>query len=187
MTRWRREKAPWRWSASGNRGIRARLPRLITTSGIGSCDRICGNIMFFNAGHAHAAFILYIHTLRLCIDEAIHRVLRTWMDPSVAVFIFRSVTSHARSTTRTSALSFVMSSESVTTGKSTPAFGANVWTLSGVKLRVSFQIMKSSKARLASLAHVRFLLTMCKKVAFEIMMPCEFRRTVGATVFFSRR
>lgn len=146
MTRRRREKAPWRWPASGNRGISARLPRLITICGIGSCDRLCGNIMLFNARHAHATFVLFIHTLGLCIDEAIHRILRTWMTTSVAVFIFRSVTSHARPTTGASTLPFIMSSESVSTSKSTPAFGADVWTLSGVEFCVSFQVVKSSEA-----------------------------------------
>jgi hypothetical protein len=141
--------------------------------------------MFLDARHAHASFILFVHTFGLCIDKAIHRVLCTRMTWSIAIFIFSSIAPHARPTPGASALALVVSSESVATSESTPAFGTNVWTFSGMKLRMSFQIVKSPEARLAGLAHVGFLLTMSEKVAFEVMVSCKLRGTVWAAVFFS--
>ena len=51
-----------------------------------------------------------------------------------------------------------------------------------VQLRMSFQVMEPPKARVASLAQVWLLVAVSEQMAFQVVVPGEFCRAVGAFV-----
>jgi hypothetical protein len=143
--------------------------------------------VLFDAGHVESAFILFIHSLRFGIDETVHGIFGTGGNSALAIIILWPITSHTGSATGAAALTFIMSSKSITACEPTPTLRTDMWTLSGMELRMSLEIMESPKARLASLTYVRLLLAVGEKMALEVMMSGELGGTVRTTMFFGRR
>jgi hypothetical protein len=143
--------------------------------------------VLFDAGHVEPAFILFIHSLRFGIDETVHGIFGTGGNYALAIIILWRITSHTRSATGAAALAFIVSSKSITARESTSTLRTDMWTLSGMELRMSLEIMKSPKARLAGLAYVRLLLAVGEKMALEVMVSGELGGTVRTTVLFGRR
>lgn len=141
--------------------------------------------MLANARH-ESSLVFLIHALRLCcVHQTIHVVSTS--STTVAIFIICGEAAHAGASTCAACLSLVVPSKRVTPSKATSTSRANVRSLPGVKLCVTLQIMKSSETRLAGLTHKRLFLAMGEQMALEIMLPREFGRTVGASVFLRGR
>lgn len=114
--------------------------------------------MFPDAGHVEPSFVFLVHALRFRINKSVHGILSGPMGGPVAVLIIGSKTSHARSSTSTPALTFVMARERIPSGETASTFGANMRPLSCMKLCVPLQIVESPEARVASLTNIRLLL-----------------------------
>ena len=76
------------------------------------------------------------------------------------------VASEARASSSASAWPFVMASQSVSSGELASALVTCVWAFSGMKLRVSLQIVQPPEAGRASLADIRLLLAVGKQMTF---------------------
>ena len=114
--------------------------------------------MFPDAGHVEPSIVFLIHAFWFRINKPVHGILSRPMGGPVAVFIIGSKTSHARSSTSTPALTFVMACKRIPSGETASTFWENMRPLSCMKLCVPFQIMESPEARVASLTNIRLLL-----------------------------
>lgn len=138
--------------------------------------------MFSDARHIESSFLFLIHAFWFRINESVHGILRVSMSGPVTVLILGGETPHAGPPTGTSTLTLVVTCECIPSGKTTSAFGADMWPLSCMKLGVPFQIVEPPEARLTRLADIRLLLAVGEQMTFEVMMPGELGRTVGAAV-----
>jgi hypothetical protein len=112
-------------------------------------------LVLANARHK-ASLVFLVHALRLGIHEPIHGVVGM---VAVPILIIRCKAPHARPSAGTSTLSLVVSRKRITASETSSAFGADMWSLTGVELGVSFQVVESAETRLAGLADKRLLLT----------------------------
>lgn len=111
--------------------------------------------MLADARHK-ASLVFLIHALRLCVYQPIHGVVR--MVP-VSVLVIRCKAPHARPPTGTSTLPLVVSRKGIAASKTSSALGTDMRPFTGVKLRVSFQVVESAETRLAGLTDKRLFLT----------------------------
>lgn len=185
MTGGRREETARRGrSAGGNGRIRARPSRLEGSRATCAGDRFCRRgIVLPNARHVQSPFLFFIHPLRFGIHETIHGVLAS-PRPHVSIFIFPHEASHTCSPPSTSSLAFVMTSQGISSGKSPTTFGTNVGSFASMQFGVPFQVMEPPESGLASLADVRFLLAVRKKMALEVVVSRELGRAVGTSMLF---
>ena len=131
-------------------------------------------------------FIFLMHRFRLRIDQPIHRILGVTMS-TITILIIRDVATHARPSTGASALTLIVARECIPACEPTPTFRTDMRPLSGMKLGVPFQIVKSPEARLAGLADIRLFLAVSEQMTLQIMMPRKLGSTVRTTVFLGPR
>lgn len=123
-----------------------------------------------------------IHCLRLRIDQAIHTIVVV----TIPIFIIGRKTSHASSSTRTSALTFVVSRKRVASSKAPPTLGAEMRSFAGMQLGMSFQVVQSAEPRLAGLTDKWLFLAMGEEMALEVVLASEFGSAIGASMFLCR-
>jgi hypothetical protein len=139
--------------------------------------------MLANARH-ETSLVFFIHALRLCcVHQSIHVVWCTGRTISI-VIISREAAHTGASPCASIPLSFVVSSKRITPGKTASTFGTDMRSLARVQFGVALQVVESSEARLAGLAHKRLFLAVGEQMALEIMLAREFCRAIRASVFF---
>ena len=75
-----------------------------------------------------------------------------------------------------------MSRKRVTSRKASTTLIARVRSLSGMQLGVALEVVQATEARLASLTHIRLLLTVGQQVAFEIVVSRKVRGAIWTFV-----
>jgi hypothetical protein len=86
------------------------------------------------------------------------------------------------SPTGTATLALVVSGQCVAASESAPTFRAGVWTFSGMKFCVAFQVVETAETRLARGALVGFLLAVREEMTLEVVMAREIGGAVGTLV-----
>jgi hypothetical protein len=105
------------------------------------------------------------------VDDAVH--------VSITFAIHFVVHAEARPAACTATLTLVVSRKRIPAGKSAATFEAGMWPFTGVQFRVAFQIVQTAETCLAGRTFVWLFLTMCQKMAFEVVMA----REVGGAVW----
>lgn len=111
--------------------------------------------------HAPATFLVLVSlpvVVAAVINDAVHGVV-----PTVGQFV--GIETEAGAPPRTSTLTFVVAGQGITARKPASAFWTCVWAFPRVQFRVSFQVVETSEAGLASRALVRLLLAVGQQMA----------------------
>lgn len=138
--------------------------------------------MLAHSLRAESSLFFSIHGLGLRVDQAIHTVVVV----AITIFIIGRKASHARSSTRASTLTFVVSRKRVASSKAPSALGAEMRSFAGMQLSVSFQIVQSAKPGLTGLTNKWFFLTMGEEVALKVVLASEFSSAIGASMLLCR-
>lgn len=123
------------------------------------------------------AFLVFLalSIMLTVVDETVHTVLTPH-------FVHIIVQAEAGTAAGTATLAFVVAGEGIPACELAAAFWARVWTLAGVQLGMTFQVVQTAKPGLAGRAFVWLFLAVCQQVALEVVVPCEVGRAVGAFV-----
>lgn len=125
----------------------------------------------------HFALVTHVITLIVVIFQSVHGVIST---------VISIILAKARLSIRTSARAFIVPSQSVATCEFPATFRACMGFFACMEFGVPLQIVQSSETERTSLTHVRLLLTVREKVAFQVVVPRKIGRAVRTFVTLRR-